>query len=217
MTTGIEELKGRLEVLLGAKPEAPVDESQKRDSQEAVTKLSEEHRQRVGAAGGELLGRLSLPGRASGTEGRTASPPHWWKTCAPAWILRGTGRRRQAAAYSHAPGSEYAGSAGTITGQAAGDGAWEMGSESRPLTNLSPVHSSSVVCWCYPLSEQRLDQGRLDSERLASAARGPHRLGRDASEARLARLSPANPGRCPLRSGRGCRKCPRPWDVAARN
>jgi len=56
LATGMEELKGRLEVLLGAKPEAPVDESQRRDSQEAVTKLSEEHRQRVGAAGGELLG-----------------------------------------------------------------------------------------------------------------------------------------------------------------
>jgi len=56
LATGIEELKSRLEVLLGAKPEAPVDETQKRDSEEATKKVSEEHRQRVAAAGGELLG-----------------------------------------------------------------------------------------------------------------------------------------------------------------
>src|SRR5207302_8770256 len=53
LASGMDELKGRLEVLLGAKPEAPVDESQKRDSEEATKKLSEEQRQRVSAAGGE--------------------------------------------------------------------------------------------------------------------------------------------------------------------
>ncbi|HEV3120233.1 MAG TPA: DEAD/DEAH box helicase, partial [Gemmataceae bacterium] len=56
LATGMEELKSRLEVLLGAKPEALVDESQKRDTQEAAAKLSEEQRQRVAAAGGELFG-----------------------------------------------------------------------------------------------------------------------------------------------------------------
>jgi superfamily II DNA or RNA helicase len=56
LSSGIEQLKGRLELLLGAKPEAPVDETRKRDSEEATAKLSEAHRQRVSAAGGELLG-----------------------------------------------------------------------------------------------------------------------------------------------------------------
>jgi hypothetical protein len=56
VASGMEELKTRLEVLLGAKPEAPVDESQKRESQEATRQLSEEQRQRVASAGGELLG-----------------------------------------------------------------------------------------------------------------------------------------------------------------
>jgi SNF2 family DNA or RNA helicase len=56
LATGIDELKGRLEVLLGAKVEPPVDPTRKRDSEEAAQKLSGEHRQRVAAAGGELLG-----------------------------------------------------------------------------------------------------------------------------------------------------------------
>ncbi len=56
LSTGVEELKRRLEVLLGAKPEAPVDETLKQDSETATKQLSEAHRQRVSAAGGELLG-----------------------------------------------------------------------------------------------------------------------------------------------------------------
>jgi ERCC4-related helicase len=56
MVSGIEDLKNRLEVLLGAKCEAPVDESQKREVTETAVALSEAHRQRVAAAGGELLG-----------------------------------------------------------------------------------------------------------------------------------------------------------------
>src|SRR5262249_4744932 len=58
LATGMEELKSRLEVLLGAKPESAVDESQKRHAQEATAKLSEEQRQRVAAAGGELFGAV---------------------------------------------------------------------------------------------------------------------------------------------------------------
>jgi superfamily II DNA or RNA helicase len=54
LVSGIEELKRRLEVLLGAKPEAAVDESRKaqveREAQELV------RRERVAAAGGQLLG-----------------------------------------------------------------------------------------------------------------------------------------------------------------
>src|SRR5713226_8356628 len=46
LATGVEELKSRLEVLLGAKPEAPVDESKKQINEEDTKKLSE-HRERV--------------------------------------------------------------------------------------------------------------------------------------------------------------------------
>jgi SNF2 family DNA or RNA helicase len=56
LASGMEELKGRLEVLLGARPEAPVDESVKAASEEAVRSFTQPHRERVAAAGGELLG-----------------------------------------------------------------------------------------------------------------------------------------------------------------
>jgi len=56
LVSGMEDLKARLEILLGAKPEAPVDETQKQASAEATKQFSEEHRQRVSAAGGQLLG-----------------------------------------------------------------------------------------------------------------------------------------------------------------
>jgi superfamily II DNA/RNA helicase len=55
MVTGIDELKGRLEILLGARPVAPFDETARADAQESV-KQAAEHRERVAAAGGELLG-----------------------------------------------------------------------------------------------------------------------------------------------------------------
>jgi len=55
MASGMDELKGRLEVLLGAKPIAPLDESMKQAA-EADTCQAAERRQRVAAAGGELLG-----------------------------------------------------------------------------------------------------------------------------------------------------------------
>ncbi|HEV8060113.1 MAG TPA: DEAD/DEAH box helicase [Gemmataceae bacterium] len=54
--SGMEELKNRLEVLLGAKPEAAEDRSQLQREEEATKTLSPEHRERVSAAGGELLG-----------------------------------------------------------------------------------------------------------------------------------------------------------------
>ena len=56
LATGMEELKSRLEVLLGAKPEALIDDSVKQASHAATRELSVEHRQRVAAARGELLG-----------------------------------------------------------------------------------------------------------------------------------------------------------------
>jgi hypothetical protein len=54
MASGMEELKRRLEVLLGAKPEAPTDESVKVERQREAELLA--RRERVAAAGGELLG-----------------------------------------------------------------------------------------------------------------------------------------------------------------
>lgn len=55
-TSGTEQLKSRLEILLGAKPEAPLDVSQQAGEQ---TKVQEEvRRERVAAAGGELLGAV---------------------------------------------------------------------------------------------------------------------------------------------------------------
>jgi len=56
MASGMEELKSRLEVLLGARPEAPVDESVKQATAETAERFSAPHRDRVAAAGGELLG-----------------------------------------------------------------------------------------------------------------------------------------------------------------
>ncbi len=50
----MEELKRRLEVLLGAKPEAPVDETQRMQRDREAELFA--RRERVAAAGGELLG-----------------------------------------------------------------------------------------------------------------------------------------------------------------
>jgi superfamily II DNA or RNA helicase len=52
MVTGIDELKGRLEILLGARPTAPLDKTAQSES----TPQAAERRERVSAAGGELLG-----------------------------------------------------------------------------------------------------------------------------------------------------------------
>jgi superfamily II DNA or RNA helicase len=52
LVSNIEELRGRLEILLGAKPEAPVDESVKREEERVLL----ERRERVAIAGGQLLG-----------------------------------------------------------------------------------------------------------------------------------------------------------------
>lgn len=54
LRSGMEELKRRLEVLLGRKPEAPVDESLRRKEQAAVLRHSNEQK-RVSEAGGRML------------------------------------------------------------------------------------------------------------------------------------------------------------------
>jgi SNF2 family DNA or RNA helicase len=56
VASGLQELKGRLEVLLGAREEAPIDESVRQDQSEAARQMDESRRERVAAAGGELLG-----------------------------------------------------------------------------------------------------------------------------------------------------------------
>jgi superfamily II DNA or RNA helicase len=70
LASGIEELKRRLEVLLGAKPDAAVDESKRREQQEEAERLA--RRARVAEAGGQLvaaaftfLGQV-LPRRGNG-------------------------------------------------------------------------------------------------------------------------------------------------------
>jgi superfamily II DNA/RNA helicase len=56
LASGMDELKSRLELLLGARPEAPLDETIKAASEEAARVSSDTHRERVAAAGGEMLG-----------------------------------------------------------------------------------------------------------------------------------------------------------------
>jgi len=57
LTTGVDELRRRLEVLLGAHPEAPVDVSKKEEVVVETQQLAE-RRDRVAAAGGEMLGAV---------------------------------------------------------------------------------------------------------------------------------------------------------------
>jgi SNF2 family DNA or RNA helicase len=56
VASGMQELKSRLEVLLGAAPEAPVDETARQQTEDETRDLAAPHRDRVAAAGGELLG-----------------------------------------------------------------------------------------------------------------------------------------------------------------
>ena len=54
MQSGMEELKRRLEVLLGARPEAEVDESVKAEREAETARTA--HRERISSAGGQLVG-----------------------------------------------------------------------------------------------------------------------------------------------------------------
>ncbi len=56
LVSGAEELRNRLEVLLGAKPQAPLDVSQRAEVVSDIDRRA--HRERVAAAGGELLGAV---------------------------------------------------------------------------------------------------------------------------------------------------------------
>jgi hypothetical protein len=50
---GIEELRKRLEILLGASPEAPIDESARRESEIAAERNN--RREKLATSGGQLL------------------------------------------------------------------------------------------------------------------------------------------------------------------
>jgi SNF2 family DNA or RNA helicase len=74
LASGAEELKSRLEILLGAKPAAPLDETKQRD-ETVVVREQQQRRERVGAAGGEMLGAVfQFLGELVGG-GDNAAPP----------------------------------------------------------------------------------------------------------------------------------------------
>ncbi|MSR57845.1 MAG: helicase [Planctomycetaceae bacterium] len=56
LESGLQELKNRLEVLLGSRPEAPLHAVQRERVEQSIQKDVEAHRDRVASAGGELLG-----------------------------------------------------------------------------------------------------------------------------------------------------------------
>ncbi len=73
LVSGAEELRSRLEVLLGAKPQAPLDVSQRTEAM--PVEIRHMHRERVAAAGGELLGAVfNFLGELVSQE-RSAAPP----------------------------------------------------------------------------------------------------------------------------------------------
>jgi superfamily II DNA or RNA helicase len=56
MISGLDQLKQRLEILLGAKAEAPLDVTVQQAREEESSQLAKAQKERVAAAGGELLG-----------------------------------------------------------------------------------------------------------------------------------------------------------------
>jgi superfamily II DNA/RNA helicase len=80
LESGMQELKSRLEVLLGAKTEAPLQAAQIEESHVAAQseKFHSERRERVGAAGGELLGAaFKLLGELVSNANSPAPPEHF--------------------------------------------------------------------------------------------------------------------------------------------
>jgi len=73
--SGIEELRRRLEVLLGARPEAPVDVTKREEADGQVERLAE-RRERVAAAGGEMLGAVfRFLGELVAQDSQPSQPP----------------------------------------------------------------------------------------------------------------------------------------------
>lgn len=75
LESGMEELRRRLQRLLGETPEAPIDRSQQ-DRVVAQAESLTQRRERVAAAGGQLIGAaLSLVGELIDSQGRPAADP----------------------------------------------------------------------------------------------------------------------------------------------
>jgi hypothetical protein len=74
LSSGMEELRQRLEVLLGARPEAPLDVSRQEAAARENQRL-EERRRSVAAAGGEMLGAVfNFLGQLVSPDGASAPP-----------------------------------------------------------------------------------------------------------------------------------------------
>ncbi len=72
MVSGMEEMRQRLEILLGAKPEAPLDVSQKMETAATI----DARRDRVAVAGGEMLGAVfHFLGELVAQSGATSNAP----------------------------------------------------------------------------------------------------------------------------------------------
>jgi len=75
LASGSEELKSRLEILLGATPDAPVDESEKARQASQAERLAQ--REQVALAGGQLLGAaFSFVGQLLPTQEKPDESPH---------------------------------------------------------------------------------------------------------------------------------------------
>ena len=80
LESGLQELKNRLEVLLGSRPEAPVHEVQRERVEESVQSDLEARRERIGAAGGEMFSAvIKLLGELA-SNGSDAPPPEAFVT-----------------------------------------------------------------------------------------------------------------------------------------
>lgn len=75
LESGLQELKNRLEVLLGSRPEAPPHEVQRERVESAIEKDLEGRRERIAAAGGEMFSAvIKLLGEFA-ANGSVAQPP----------------------------------------------------------------------------------------------------------------------------------------------
>ncbi len=72
--SNVEEMKRRLEILTGASPDAPIDVTSLRQAEAAVARASD-HRERIAAAGGQMLGAVfSFLGELVDGEGQRPAP-----------------------------------------------------------------------------------------------------------------------------------------------
>ncbi|MBY0528274.1 MAG: DEAD/DEAH box helicase family protein [Gemmataceae bacterium] len=75
LQSGLQELKSRLEILLGSVPESPKHEAQRERVEQSIQEDVDARRERIGAAGGELFGAvIRLLGELT-TESTAAPPP----------------------------------------------------------------------------------------------------------------------------------------------